>query len=277
MQVPTVLERKICEIQINHAISVGMNNNTFRQHLREELVGRCQKNPRYSQRAFARFLSVDHSTLAKLLNGKRPLGKKTVLRLGTKLGMSPSEIESHLSHQTTEATDSENYQKMADDTFQIIADWQHFAILELMRVQGFNGESKWIGRRLGISISEVNEALGRLERTEMIKKSGKEWFLAEDRKLTSLNPGTTTLAHRRLQKQILEKAITALEETDIEFRNQSSVTMAISTSLIPEAVKRIATFRRDLAGFLSRSKKCDEVYLLNVSLFPITNKKRSSL
>lgn len=254
-----------------------MNNNTFRQHLREELVGRCQKNPRYSQRAFARFLSVDHSTLAKLLNGKRPLGKKAVVRLGTKLGMSPLEIEGYLSTQTPAETEPDKYQQLADDTFQIIADWQHFAILELMRVQGFNGQPKWIGARLGISVAEVNEALIRLERAKMIKKSQKKWFLMTDRKLTSLNPGTTSLAHRRLQRQILEKAITALEETAIELRNQSSVTMAISTTLLPEAVKRIATFRRDLAQFLSRSKSCDEVYLLNVSLFPITTKKRSSL
>ncbi len=254
-----------------------MNNNTFRQHLREELVGRCQKNPRYSQRAFARFLSVDHSTLAKLLSGQRPLGKKTVVRLGTRLGMSPLEIESYLSNLPADDTGTDKYQQMADDSFQIIADWQHFAILELMRIQGYNGQPKWIGSRLGISMSEVNEALSRLERIEMIKKTGKKWFPTADRKLTSLNPGTTSLAHRRLQRQILEKAITALEETAIELRNQSSVTMAISTTLMPEAVKRIATFRRDLAQFLSRSKNCDEVYLLNVSLFPITTTKRSSL
>ena len=63
----------------------------FREHLQAELLKRTKMNPRYSQRAFARFLSIQPDYLSKLLIGRRPITAKTISRLGAKLGLAPSE------------------------------------------------------------------------------------------------------------------------------------------------------------------------------------------
>jgi uncharacterized protein (TIGR02147 family) len=73
-----------------------------------------------------------------------------------------------------------------------------------------------------------------------------------------------------MQKQILTQALVALEEVPIEKRDQTSMTMAIDSSLIPEAKLRITRFRRELSSFLENGKKKDQVYQLALSLFPLT-------
>jgi transcriptional regulator with XRE-family HTH domain len=64
----------------------------FRQFLQEELASRCVRNPRYSLRAFARYLRLDHSTLSQLLRGRRRFTARTVERIGTRLSLAPAVI-----------------------------------------------------------------------------------------------------------------------------------------------------------------------------------------
>src|SRR5258708_1196779 len=59
----------------------------FRDALRTDFFARRQRNARYSLRAFARFLGVDHSTLSQILRSRRSLSPVMVSRLGRKLGL----------------------------------------------------------------------------------------------------------------------------------------------------------------------------------------------
>lgn len=47
------------------------------EQLREELVRRQQRNPRYSLRAFARATGVSPATMSQVLSGKRSLTLRT--------------------------------------------------------------------------------------------------------------------------------------------------------------------------------------------------------
>lgn len=259
-----------------HAIEA----TNFRLYLQDVLLSRCEKNPAYSLRAFARTLDCDVATLSKILKGQRGIGRITIEKLGMRLGLSPQEISAfvvqrkrgkHAVRQRSIDSVEINYQQLTLDHFKIIADWYHFAILEVMALDRFKADSKWVARRLGISASEVNAAVERLERTQMIKitPEGKWVDLTDGTSTTTGNP-FSDVAFRKLQKQVLEKAITALEEIPMNLRDQTSVTMAIDSDLIPEAKKRIRAFRRDLSRFLSRGKRRDAVYQLGISLFPLT-------
>jgi transcriptional regulator with XRE-family HTH domain len=59
--------------------------------LNADLSKRKQKNPRYSLRAYARFLGLDPSTLSRILAGKQPPSITVVRKLLRKLGLSPLE------------------------------------------------------------------------------------------------------------------------------------------------------------------------------------------
>jgi uncharacterized protein (TIGR02147 family) len=157
------------------------------------------------------------------------------------------------------------------DQFSVIADWYHSAILELIAVKGFRSDARWIAKRLGITVSEANTAIERLLNLEMLKrkKSGKLVNAVGSQTTLTKTPHTSQ-AQRRLQKQVLEMALSALEEIPVEKRSQTSVTMAINKKRLPEALEYIRRFRRDLSQFLEQDLDKDEVYHLGISLYPVT-------
>ena len=138
-------------------------------------------------------------------------------------------------------------------------------------MKDFVSKHSWIASTLGISYAEAKSAVSRLERLGLIKKdqSGKWKNLSNG--LTTTNNPFTTSAFRKLQRQVLERALIKLEEIPLSHRDQSSMTMAIDTRKIPEAKNLIKEFRRKLLRVLGDGKSLDEVYHLSVSLYPISN------
>jgi uncharacterized protein (TIGR02147 family) len=251
----------------------------FRNRLRQELLDRCKRNPTYSLRAFASHLDMDPSTLSKILNGKRPLGRKLVLQLGSKMGLSTREIGAFLNRASSgaaedaaESADHEMGLRLALDRFAVISDWYHFAILELMQVKAFRPEASWIAKALGLKVIEVDAAIERLERVGLLKIHGNgQWQDLSYGFSTSIGPDMISTAHRRLQEQFLEKSAQALVCVPIQDRDHTTMTVAIDKSRLPVAREKIKRFRRSLAKFLSEGDVLDDVFNLNIALFPLTN------
>lgn len=244
----------------------------FKSYLQAELVRRCQRNPRYSIRAFAKALDVDASTLAKILNGKRSLGRRAVENMGRKLGMSPKDLETFIS---SEASAPSSYDQLKLDLFEIISDWHHMAILELMTIENFRNDPKWIAQALGLSIAETKASIERLMNVGMLEIGPQgQWLDKSSGRTTNISPNATNAAARQLQKQFLQKAMDALEDIPLRERDQTAMTMAIDTDKIPMARERIKEFRRDLAKFLCRGDRRTVVYNLTISLYPLTRLER---
>jgi len=241
----------------------------FRSFLQTELVRRTKVNPRFSLRAFAKMLDVQSGFLSKLLLGQRRVTPATVRRFGHKLGLSMREIEFYEKSCDGEDAGESEFREIAYDHFQIVSDWYHFAILELAVIEGFESNNRWIARVLGISVAEVQDAIDRLVRLNYlsIDEDG-TWEILEGH-TTTLGTVETASALRQFQKQILEKAIMALETTAIEKRDQSGMTMAIDSSRLPAAKEKVKKFRRELCAFLEGGNKNDSVYQLSISLYPL--------
>jgi len=163
------------------------------------------------------------------------------------------------------------------DTFAIISEWQYYAILELLKIQGFQSKPAWIAARLGVTPSEANIAIERLIRVELLEKDKKGNL--KDRTsgfTTDLQDGLTSEAHRRFQQQALKKAIEAVSNVPLGLRDNTSITMAINTKDLPVARAQIKSFRRELCQTLESTKTYDEVYQLTVSLVPLTVNPKES-
>ena len=55
-----------------------MTTDCFKTYLQEEFVRRCRNNKAYSLRSFARQLSINHSSLSRILSGKRALSENMI-------------------------------------------------------------------------------------------------------------------------------------------------------------------------------------------------------
>ncbi|MEK6705212.1 MAG: TIGR02147 family protein [Bdellovibrionota bacterium] len=262
----------------------------FRIRLQRELVKRCQANPKFSLRAFARFLGVESSRLSKILRGERPVGPELFKKFAGKLNLSPTEIEYYRINLQAQRfkvpaealnTNSNNhrYLQLSQDVFESIEDWRHYAILELMKVESFQPTVKWLSQVLGINPSEIRAYIERLERIGLLEiKPDGTWHDCSDGFSTHvLSETQTTSAHRRSQAKILDLAIEALSTVPMDKRDQSSMMVATHSSKIIEAKKRIKKFRRELAEFLEDCKTKDTVYQLGVSLFPLVEPKNTNL
>jgi uncharacterized protein (TIGR02147 family) len=248
----------------------------FRLFLQSELARRCESNERYSLRAYARSLRIAPSALSAILNGKRPITRNMKLRLGLGLGLSPKDV-GYFQESKAEGASPKGpaqtleFQQIALDAYAVIADWYHYAILELSHLESFQPDPKWIAKSLGITKSEVNIAVERLQRVGLLKIESGSWIdTTPNGHATNIRGDLTSAASRKLQRQILEKSIRALDEVPIAIRNHTSMTMAINPDDLPEAKERITNFRHNLCSFLERNGKPTQVYQLAIAFYPVT-------
>ena len=252
----------------------------FRLHLQNELATRCARNPRYSLRSFAHSLGIGSSDLSKILRGRRRLTDGAVLRLGTRLGLTPDQLDAcrqALKANRTRtiggasaANDETPYQQLSLDSFHLVGDWYHMAILELMKVRGFKPDAAWIAQQLDITVNEANIAVERLMRLGLLSATATGRWIDRAGATSSVTNEYTDAAKKRLQRQILAKAADAMDDVPISARDQSAIVMAVNKKNLPAAKELIRDFRRKLCELLEAGSRKEQVYYLTVSLFPVT-------
>lgn len=253
----------------------------FRRLLQDRLLESCRKNPQYSLRSFARSLDVSPSALSAMLNGKRPITSKMKLRLGSALGLTTDELMQFSSASSkTKKPKQSSYHLLELDLFAVISDWYHYAILELTKIKDFDIDTLAISKKLGITKSEANFAVERLKRLGFLAQDSKgKWIDATPNSgfVTNIQGKTTSLGSKKLQTQILEKSIQAIEQVSLEKRNHTSMTMAINSKDLEYAFEQIKKFRRNLCNDLESSPDPDEVYQLHIGFYPVTKKSESQV
>lgn len=137
----------------------------FRRRLQQELAERCLRNPRYSVRAFAIWLRVDHSTLAQWIRGVRPLTTATLVRLGVRLGLDQTDIDGYL---TASIPPSPGGSPPLPE-----------AVLGLIGRPGFRPDCRWIARTLGVTNDDVNRVLPELLRTKRLAMTDRRRWLVQ--------------------------------------------------------------------------------------------------
>ena len=157
------------------------------------------------------------------------------------------------------------------ETFSLISDSYHYDLLELIKLPNLSHSTKSLSDALGLEQKTVKSALNRLIKLGLLSKDENGRYINKDEFSSSITKTQTSKAHQNHQKQILETAIVALDNVPVEFRSQSSMTMAIDVKKLPQAREFIKEFRRNLAKFLTDSNDPNDVYNLSVSLFPVTN------
>lgn len=241
-------------------------------YLTAELAQRCKRNPRYSLRAFAKILGLSPSGLSMLLSGQRSLKSTTAKKIAERLGFSPQLTEEFLNScskiNKKMICDHSRYQKISLETYEVIADWQHYAILSLTETKDFKPRLEWIAKRLGISRAETKLAVDRMVRLGILdigiwKQVGGPIKVENE---------IASSATQRNQTQILEMAIESLKNDPFETRDMASMTLAIDPAHLPMAKEEMRKFRRYLSEKIESLGNQKEVYHLALQLYPVSKK-----
>jgi len=251
------------------------STDLFLIFLRREFVSRCKRNTEYSLRSYARALDVSHSTLSQILRGRRALTAPMALRFAKSLKIPADQLKTLLpmgEWSASNETTRHDYKQIAMDTFAVISDWYHIAIVELVNTKYFSGTIAQIVNALGITHSQASSAVDRLLRVKLLVKTDDGKLIQNSAPFnTTTNADGTNEALKKLQRQMLEKALTALETVPLDVRDQSGLTMAIDPTRLPEAKEMIKVFRRKLSDSLEAGVNRSQIYHLSVSLFPLSN------
>lgn len=252
--------------------------------LRREWERRNRRNSRYSMRAFAQMLRIDHSILSMIFSGKRIPSKQDAARLPAALKLGPDETTAFL-QSIAETKRSRRLEKLnrdygkqsplssmdpreiSTDAFSVLSEWYWAPVAALTQVKGAQSDPAWIAQQLGISEEQARTAVDKLISLELLKAEG-EKLLLKGPMIASKNRDQTNQALMARQKQVLQKSIISLENDPIEVRNHTSMTMAIDPKKIPIAKTMIEEFNRSLCKFLESGDQL-QVYELTVGLFPI--------
>ncbi|WP_413291507.1 TIGR02147 family protein [Bdellovibrio sp. HCB337] len=235
--------------------------------LRKTLADRCAKNPQYSVRAFARATGISHTVLSLVLSGKRPLSKKAALKLADHLELGPKQRLALMA--AKKKIEADDYQTLSLDSFEVISEWYHYAILSLLELPEAVFEAKWISQRLGINPLNAKLAMERLQRLSLVEQ-GDDGKWRQSGKPLKIDNAISTVATKKFHKQLLQLAADSIDRDPISVRDVSSMTFTLDPSQMEYARQRIRDFRRELVAELEIKGSPSSVYNFTLQLCPVT-------
>jgi hypothetical protein len=240
----------------------------FRLWLNKQFTDRVGKNPRYSLRAFAGVLAHDPSSVSQFLSGKRAPSRNAVVEICQRLSATPRDLK--LIGVAPGINDTDEAFQLSIDTFSVMSDWYHFAVLELTFVENFKSDPAWIASQLKISVVEARAAIERLLRLGLLKAEG-DTLIKTHAVITNDSGINSSAANKELQRQVINKALKAIDEVAQNEKEISSMTMPIDPKNLGKASELTKAYRRDMCALLATGEM-SQVYNLAIQLYPVSKK-----
>jgi uncharacterized protein (TIGR02147 family) len=253
--------------------------------LEEQFNFRKAHNPIYSLRAYARDLDLHPSTLSKILKGTRRLPFAVVESVVTRLELSQTEKE----HFFTSVLQSRGLRALQqtpwpnppvktlknDIHFSIISEWEHYAILNLLKLKDFQSSYQWMSDRIGISIFRCKKVIETLLQAELIKQDDQKNFIRNYPKITSSDE-VSAHALKIAHQNDLKLAASKIWNTPLSQRDFYSMTMPINVKNLKRAKLLTRSYVKEMEALLETGE-LTEVYQLAVQLFPLSTTFRRKL
>lgn len=258
----------------------------FRQYMLDYYEDRKRRSA-FSWREFSKITGFSSSSYMKVVcDGKSKLSRLGVERVADAMGLTGFEKEYFRAMVKYGQAESEDAKKSAyesmlaiakdhkvrvlqGDLFEFYDSWRNPVIRELAPLMpgATPGE---IAKKCypEVSAAEVRQSLDFLSKTGLLKKSIDGQLEQAETSVTG-TPDATRLALRGMHRQMSKLATPALD-LPREERNFSGVTMGISKDTYERIVKELDECRRKVIAIASEDKNIDQVYRLNLQLFPLT-------
>lgn len=258
----------------------------YRDYILREFERRQKKNPSYSLRAFARDLEIPCSRLSEILNRKRGLSQRRAPSLADKLYLSPSEKEYFIDLALCEHARSGLVKNMAikrinarkmvtnqydENVFSVISDWYHHVVMEYLQLPNSDQSIEAISKQFGIQPGEIERALERLEKVNLIKKQQDgRWEVTHQHRAGQFPATFEGMA--KYYTQLMEKVKQNIGNESRGWSMSASV-IQIKKDLFPQTVEKIRKFRQELIAELEADPSRDTVCGLTMQIFDFADIK----
>lgn len=156
--------------------------------------------------------------------------------------------------------------------FDFLANWYNVAIYVMMDLDGFESDIDWIKNKLKKKISKehILSSLNTLTKLGLVQKDSLGQFKQSNGALSTPDE-LRTLAVRHYHRDMLNLAMNSLDEDDLKNREFGGATLPISKENLPLLKEKIRQFRKDMNELATNFESKEEIYQLNIQLFPLTS------
>lgn len=259
-------------------------------YLKNVYLKRAAHKPGYSLTVMAKALGFAKSSFSEILRGKKNFSNEAAMRVAKRLNLNGAEEEYFCTLCQLEKTKSpeireilvsrlnalrptkqkRNSYDLSVDTFKLIADWYHLAILELCSLDPpITLSPHTASQKLEISLSEAGSAIDRLHRLGLLSKEANGFFRRNTENLW-IESDHSNEALKKFHTQMIEKAMKSLEMQTPKERLIRSKTFGLNPELLPKADEIMEEYfsKIEILSLQSKSKKY--VYHLSNQMFKIS-------
>lgn len=258
----------------------------FRKYMRDfyEDRKRCSA---FSWREFSKNAGFSSPSYMKVVcDGKSKLSRIGVERTGAAMGLEGFEMDYFRAMVVFGQAESESEKKsayenmlaiakvhkvrvMEGDLFEFYDSWQNPVVRELAPLMpgATPGE---IAKQCypEVSAAEVQQSLNFLTKAGLLKKN-KDGELVQSETSVKGTPDATRLALRGMHRMMSKLATPAID-LPVEERHFSGITMGLSRESYNKIENLLDEFRRKIVAIAAEDKNIEQVYRLNLQLFPLT-------
>lgn len=261
----------------------------YREFVKEMCVFKKGINGAFSYRTFSRLAGFRSSNYLKLVcDGKRNLSPKAVGQFAKALTLTKAEahfFEALVQYTQAKNTDDKNrhFEKITQfknhnkirpllqEQHTFFSHWYYVALLELISHEDFEETPKFINKKLNLKLSakEVEKALQTLLDLKLIKRQS-NGRLEKTEELLRSSPEIAELSVINFQQEMIRRASVALDQTPVEQRDISSLTLNLTKKQFEKIQSKINFFRKELHALLEEQAGPKSVYQVNFQLFNLT-------
>jgi uncharacterized protein (TIGR02147 family) len=245
------------------------------EKIKEYFAHKQNINPRYSLRALARDFELNPATLSLMFQRKRSLTVRSASLIATKMNLNSNEKEIFIESLKTRLKIDSIKIKPYNDNFiidnsqyKVIAEWEHYAVLTLFDLSDFRPTPESISQRLNLDLERVEEVIANLKESGLIvEKTG---HLMKSYPNIRTTESVRSKALRDSHEENLALAARKIHEVKMDFRDFSSMMIAIDPDKMSEAKTIIKEFRLKMESLMEKGHK-REVYQLAIQFYPISH------
>ncbi len=277
----------------NTALERIYEYDNYRFLLRDYFAEQKRLKSAFSHRFFARRAGFSSSSFcAHVIEGKRNLTLQSVRKMVRGLGLSgkPSsyfenlvfynqaksvEDREHYFHQLERLRRSTAFYRIRRNQWAYYDRWYYPVIRELAVHASWDGNFEKLGALVSppITAEQARQAVETLQQAGLLVEADQGGLRQSSEAVTAEKvPSAVT---RRSRKELLLRAIEAMERLDVEKRHIAGVTVALSERLYRQAVEQLDTLRKEILQAALEERDVDKVYQFNFQAFPLSRSIKS--
>ncbi|MBP5769440.1 MAG: TIGR02147 family protein [Fibrobacter sp.] len=242
----------------------------------------------FSWREFAKLAGFSSPTYLRLVSeGKSNLSRVSMNRMISAMGLAGFEANYFIALVNfCNAKDDESKKPYWKEMRQIAIEYK-VRVVDKEAVEYFDGWKNQVVRELApmmsgatpgqiaktccneISAAEVSKSLEFLTKAGFLKKGADGAYRQTEKNVTASKEGLAYAVHA-MHHKMLQLADESIERFEPQDRSVSSVTFTVNRECYERIAQEVDAFRKKIVAMASETENADQIYHLNMQLFPLT-------